>query len=64
MKVISEEEARKSILEEAEKVKDADLKKVLDNEDKIYEKVSKSSSLNKFLGDFKELFSMEKLKFK
>ena len=60
MRTITEEQARKSILEEAEKIKDSDFKNVLDNEDKIYKKVSESSSLNKFLGDFKELFSMVK----
>jgi uncharacterized membrane protein YkvA (DUF1232 family) len=60
MRTITEEEARKSILEEAEKIRDLDVKKVLDNEEKIYEKVSGSSSLSRFLGDFKELFSMVK----
>jgi len=60
MRTVTQEETKKSILEEAEKINYSDVKNVLDNETKIYEKVSQSSSLNKFLGDFKELFSMLK----
>ena len=60
MKIVKEKEARKSILEEAEKMNNSDFDNAWRNNDKSIKKPSRSFFLKRFFVDFKDLFLMFK----
>ena len=60
MKIISEKEARKSILNEAEKMSNSDFENAWRKKDKSIKKLSRSSFLKRLLVDIKDLFLMLK----
>ena len=60
MKIVTEKEARKSILEETGKHNDSDFGKSKHASDKSFQKISRKSSLLQLLLDLKDLFLMLK----
>jgi uncharacterized membrane protein YkvA (DUF1232 family) len=60
MKTVNEKEARKSILEEAEKMNNSDFENAWRNHDKSIKKPLRRSFIKRFLIDFKDLFLMLK----
>jgi uncharacterized membrane protein YkvA (DUF1232 family) len=60
LKTVNKNEARKSILKEAEKMSNSDFENAWHKKDKSIKKASRSSFLKRFLIDLKDLFLMIK----
>jgi uncharacterized membrane protein YkvA (DUF1232 family) len=60
MKIVNEKEARKSILEEAEKMNNSDFDNAWQSKDKSIKKPPRNSFFKRFLVDFKDIFLMFK----